>query len=131
MPDDFDAHVANARWSAIGREARRKWDEYEELKNTGDNLSAELAMDEALSLERRQREFYADCQRKIEESQPRQQPYVSQEQRAARSPSEMDARDVVDVLNNSKIGRPFTTDDYYRLRQGLNPYYATRGKEPR
>jgi hypothetical protein len=88
MADDFDTGAANGEWQRLGTEAQRKWLEYRELKDSGDGYTAGIAMREALALERAQREFTADCRRKIEESQPRHQ-YVSQEQRAARQPHEL------------------------------------------
>jgi hypothetical protein len=129
MADDFDTGAANAEWQRLGTEAQRKWLEYRELKDSGDGYTAGIAMREAMALERAQRDFSADCRRKIEESQPRHQ-YVSQEQRAARQPHELDAQDLANMMNESKYrGRGFTADDYYRLRSGLPAHLASRGRE--
>jgi hypothetical protein len=108
MADDFDARAANAQWRRIGTAAQQKWIEYSELKDAGDDTSAGIVMNEAMALERQQREFSADCRRKIQESQPRQQ-FVSQEQRAARQPHELDAQDLADMMTSAgriyRVGR--------------------------
>jgi hypothetical protein len=58
------------------------------------------------------------------------QPYVSDEQRAARQPHELDAQDLANMMNGSKYrGHGFSADDYYRLRSGLPLYQAARGRE--
>jgi hypothetical protein len=68
--------------------------------------------------------------RHLDAQRPPAQRYVSDEQRAARQPNEMDAQDLADVMNQSRYrGRGFSADDYNRLRSGLPLYRATRGTE--
>jgi hypothetical protein len=129
MADEFDSRAANGEWARLGTEAQRKWLEYRELKDGGDDYTAGIAMREALQLERAQQEFSADCRRKIAESQPRYDT-ASPESRAQRRPEEMTAADMADMMNTSRYrGRGFTADDYYRLRAGLGAYQAARGRE--
>jgi hypothetical protein len=60
------------------------------------------------------------------------QPWISDEQRAARTPSEMDQQDVADIMNTSRYsGKSFTASDYDRLRRGLSWYKTSRGQEGR
>jgi hypothetical protein len=57
-------------------------------------------------------------------------PYVSEEQRQARTPGEMDAQDLADIMNTSRYsGKSFTSDDYNNLRRGLGSYKYQRGVE--
>jgi hypothetical protein len=58
------------------------------------------------------------------------QPWISDEQRAARTPSELDAQDLANLMNTSRYaGKGFSSDDYMRLRAGLAGYRAMRGTE--
>ena len=56
-------------------------------------------------------------------------PYVSEEQRAARQPNEMDSEDAAALVRTSKYSKNFTSADYDRLRTGLNYYKTVRGLE--
>ena len=59
-------------------------------------------------------------------------PYVSEEQRAARQPNEMDQQDLADIMNTSRYsGKSFTAQDYDNLRRGLGWYKTSRGQEGR
>jgi hypothetical protein len=57
-------------------------------------------------------------------------PYVSEETRQARGPSEMDSEDLARLMNTSRYaGKGFTSADYNALRAGLQPYKNARGLE--
>jgi hypothetical protein len=81
---------------------------------------------------RSQREtLLSQYQQEVERTQYRA-PYVSQEQRAARTAGEMDQQDLADIMNTSKYsGGRFTAEDYDQLRRGLVSYKTRRGLEPR
>jgi hypothetical protein len=57
-------------------------------------------------------------------------PYVSEETRQARGPSEMDQQDLANIMNTSRYaGKGFTAQDYDNLRRGLGGYKTMRGTE--
>jgi hypothetical protein len=57
-------------------------------------------------------------------------PYVSDETRQARGPSEMDQQDLANIMNTSRYaGKGFTAQDYDNLRRGLGGYKTARGVE--
>ena len=98
------------------------------LYNHDDDAAAEAMMQVAQA--RNQREVLVSQYRAELERTQYRAPYVSEEQRAARTPAEMDATDCANLMNQSRYsGKSFTADDYNRLRTGLGGYKATRGLE--
>ena len=100
---------------------------YNQAEIDGDAYARGEAGRLILEIRRKRAEYCADVQAA---TAPQRQPYVSDEQRAARQPHELDCQDQADIMNQSKYkGRGFTARDYYNLRSGLGPYQATRGRE--
>jgi hypothetical protein len=98
------------------------------LYNHDDDAAAEAMMQVAQA--RQQREtLVQQWNAEIERNQYRA-PYVSDETRQARGPSEMDQQDLANIMNTSRYaGRGFTAQDYDNLRRGLGGYKTARGVE--
>jgi hypothetical protein len=100
------------------------------LYNHDDDAAADAMMQIAQARNQRNvliQEYRAD----VERGQHRA-PYVSDEQRAARQPNEMDQQDLADIMNTSRYSnKSFTAQDYDNLRRGLVQYKTSRGQEGR
>jgi hypothetical protein len=97
------------------------------------SLPDNMRRERPVSVERAQGNLRDLCNSYVE-SQTSRRPQVSDEVRQARGPNEMDATDMANVLNESRYarlgtGRPFSAQDYDRLRRGLDPYKIARGVE--
>jgi hypothetical protein len=100
------------------------------LYNHDEDAAGEAMMQIAQARNQRNvlvQEYQADVARNQQRT-----PWVSDEQRAARTPSELDAQDLADIMNTSRYsGKSFTSADYNRLRTGLSWYKTNRGQEGR
>jgi hypothetical protein len=86
-------------------------------------------MQQIANAQQQRETLVSQYQQELQRMQP-YRPFVSEETRAARGPSEMDAEDLARLMNTSRYsGKAFTADDYNRLRTGLGGYKATRGLE--
>ncbi len=95
----------------------------------GDDDAAGDAMMQIANARNQRQTLISEYQAELERGQYRT-PYVSDEQRAARTSGEMDAQDLANLMNTSRYsGKAFTADDYNNLRRGLSPYKASRGLE--
>ena len=100
------------------------------LYNGDDDAAGDAMMQVAQA--RNQREVLVSQYRAELERNTYRAPYVSEEQRAARTPSEMDQQDLADIMNTSRYsGKGFTAQDYDNLRRGLGGYKTMRGTESR
>jgi hypothetical protein len=130
MAEDFYWQAAKARSDQLEAELAAATADLQAYRRNGDSESAASTVQQLADLQA-QRNNLATLWNQHVSAQRGSQPYVSQEARHARGPSEMDTQDIADIMNGSKVGggRPFTAEDYYRLRNGLPSYYATRGRE--
>ena len=98
------------------------------LYNHDDDAAAEAMMQVAQA--RQQRETLVQQWNAEIERNTYRAPWISDEQRAARTPSELDATDLANMMNTSRYaGKGFSSDDYMKLRAGLAGYRAMRGTE--
>ena len=89
------------------------------LFNHDDDLAADAM--EQVAQARNRREVLTNQYRAEQERNTYRAPYVSDEQRQARQPSEMDQQDLANIMNTSRYsGKSFTARDYDDLRRGLN-----------
>jgi hypothetical protein len=98
------------------------------LYNHDDDSAAE-AMQQVADIRGRRDTLVSQYRAELERTTYRA-PYVSEETRQARGPSEMDSQDLANLMNTSRYaGQGFTSQDYDNLRRGLGGYKATRGLE--
>jgi hypothetical protein len=95
---------------------------------SGDTDSAGDAMLQVAQARNQRNVLIQEYQAELERGQYRA-PYVSDEQRAARQPNEMDAEDCAALVRTSKYSKNFTSQDYDALRRGLTSYKTMRGTE--
>jgi hypothetical protein len=132
MADDFDISAMKAQLSDFDKNMNAQKTMFYEAKQNDDKLGAAEAMRCMSEIQAKRDVFVAHCQQAT--AQPPSAPYVSQESRNARGPSEMDATDLSNLMNESRYarlgnGKAFTAQDYYNLRSGLPGYYRSRGQE--
>jgi hypothetical protein len=128
MVDKLDEEAYLKQLASFDKNEMAQWTCYHEAKEYGDANAVGEAMRNAFEIRQQRAEFCAQAQAAT--AQPQRQQYVSDEQRAARQPHELDCQDLANMMNESKYkGRGFTAQDYYDLRRGLGPYQAARGRE--
>ena len=127
--DDFYGRAAITRANMIDAEMAAAQADLAAARANNDVESASANV-QALANLRAERanltQLYNDY---VASQQGPQRPWVSDEQRAARQPSEMDSEDMAGLVRTSKYSKNFTSADYDRLRTGLNYYKASRGIE--
>jgi hypothetical protein len=130
MSDDFKYRVALQASKEFGARRAALHADLAAHEQNGDETSGAESLRQLAELDLQERAAANLYQRHLDAQQPPAQRYVSDEQRAARQPSELDAQDLANMMNQSRYrGRGFSADDYNRLRSGLGWYRATRGTE--
>jgi hypothetical protein len=119
MPDKLDEEAYRNQLSEFDMNEQAQWTAYHQAKIDGDAYSVKEAMRNAFEIRQQRAEFCAQAQAAV--ARP-QRPYVSDEQRAARMPGEMDAHDLGKICGISP-------EEYLRQYQRLGYYKATRGDE--
>jgi hypothetical protein len=119
MVDKSDMEAYRKQLAEYDANEMAQWTVYHQSKAEGDEYSQREAMRNAFEIRTQRRAFCAEAQAAT--AQP-QRPYVSDEQRAARMPGEMDAYDWAKVSG-------ITPEEYLRQYQRLAHHKATRGDE--
>jgi hypothetical protein len=127
--DKFDQDVVQQKLRELDAAESANWADYKAFKSNGAAEAAANAAEAAFATQDRRDAFIQRCNQAAAASQP-QQTYVSEETRAARGPTELDAHDLAQIMNGSRYsGKSFTAADYNRLRTGLGNYKTLRGIE--
>jgi hypothetical protein len=129
MSDDFYLNAAAQRANEIHAERQAALADLAAHRANGDLQSAAQSVQALADLDSAQQRLQALCNDYVAAQQGPNRPWVSDEQRAARQPSEMDSEDMAGLVRTSKYSKNFTSADYDRLRTGLNYYKASRGLE--
>jgi hypothetical protein len=119
MPDQSDVEAYRKQLLEFDTNEQAQWTAYSNAKLEGDEYAQREAMRNAFEIRTQRRNFCNEAQ--IATAQP-QRPYVSDEQRAARMPGEMDAYDLGKICGIS-------AEEYMRQYQRLGDYKRTRGDE--
>ena len=119
MVDKSDMEAYRKQLAEYDANEMAQWTVYHQSKAEGDEYSQREAMRNAFEIRTQRRNFCNEAQ--IATAQP-QRPYVSDEQRAARMPGEMDAYDLGKICGIS-------AEEYMRQYQRLGDYKRTRGDE--
>jgi hypothetical protein len=131
MADDFYLSAARERANAIEMELAACKADLLVHRQNGSLSEAGEAVQRIADLTSQQSNLQTLCQGYVQSQTPHR-PWISDEQRAARTPSEMDQQDLADIMNTSRYsGKSFTATDYDNLRRGLSWYKTTRGQEGR
>jgi hypothetical protein len=129
MSDDFYLNAAAQRANEIYAERQAALADLAAHRANGDIASAAQSVQALADLDSAQQRLQQLCNDYVQQQQGPYRPWVSEEQRAARQPSEMDSEDMAGLVRTSKYSKNFNSADYDRLRTGLNYYKASRGLE--
>jgi hypothetical protein len=93
-----------------------------EAQRNQDDRAATEAIIEISNIRASKQNLINEYNAEMARQQPRQAAYVSEEQRAARGPGELDVHDLAKICG-------ITPEEYSRQYQGLANYKRTRGSE--
>jgi hypothetical protein len=132
MSEDFYLNAAAQRANEIAAERQAALADLAAHRANGDVQSAAQSVQALADLDAAQQRLQSLCNDYVAQQQGPRRPYVSDEQRQARQPNEMDQQDLADIMNTSRYsGKSFTARDYDDLRRGLGSYKTMRGTESR
>jgi len=122
MVDEFDRAAVEQKIRMLNAEEQNYWSDYANAKANGDHAAAGEAAEAAMSMRNRKSAIISNYNQMLAAEQPQQPRYVSDEQRAARTPGELDAYDLAKISG-------ITPEKYMEQFQKLASYKATRGSE--
>src|SRR5437763_1415107 len=101
MAEDFYLNAARERANQLSAEIAAAKADLQAARSNADPYSAAASISQLADLQAQQRNLGQLYNEYVKSQTPTQQ-YVSPESRAARSPQEMDAHDMADVMNQSR-----------------------------